>query len=71
MKDGLRALDAGSGEEYLDFLFITSEATQFSSLIRDPKMNEKVFLLLVKAVSRLGRNNSALSPKIVNQEDDH
>ena len=66
MANALRALDTGSAEEYFDSLFVTSEAiVQFSSFIRDPKMDEKVFLVLVKAVSRLGRNNSALIQEFV------
>lgn len=61
MKDALEALKTESPQEYFDSLFDTSEnIVYFSSLVRDPKINERVFLVLVKAVSRLGRNNSAL-----------
>lgn len=61
MKEALNALREMAPEEYFDALFDSSEnIIQLSTIIRDPKLDEKVFLALVKAVSRLGRNNSAL-----------
>lgn len=68
MNEALNALKNESPEEYFDALFDTSEnIIQMSSLIRDPKLDERVFLALVKAVSRLGRNNSALVQEFTNK----
>lgn len=61
MNQALEALKKGSAEEFFDNLFESSEEiVRMSTLIRDPKLDENVFLVLVKTVSRLGRNNSAL-----------
>ena len=61
MKEALDALKRDSAEEFFDGLFEASEDIIYmSSLLREPKMDEDVFLTLVKAVSRLGRNNSVL-----------
>lgn len=68
MQDALGALKDESPEEYFDALFDTSEdIVQMSHLIRDPKLDERVFLVLVKAVSRLGRNNSVLIQDFIDQ----
>lgn len=61
MRDALEALKTDSANEYFDSLFEASEDIIYlSTFLRDPKLEDKVFLTLVKAVSRLGRNNSAL-----------
>jgi hypothetical protein len=68
MEEALSALKDESPEEYFDALFGTSEdIIQMSHLIRDPKIDEKVFIVLVKAVSRLGRNNSMLIQEFIDQ----
>ena len=68
MEDALKALNDELPEEYFDALFDTSDdIVQMSHLIRDPSLNEKVFLVLVKAVSRLGRNNSVLIQDFIDQ----
>lgn len=68
MADAIGALKDESPEEYFDALFDTSEnIVQMSHLLRDPKMDERVFLPLVKAVSRLGRNNSMLIQDFIDQ----
>lgn len=68
MEDATDALKNESPEEFFDALFDTSESIiQMSNLIRDPKLDEKVFLVLVKAVSRLGRNNSTLIQDFIDQ----
>lgn len=61
MKECQDALKADSGEDYFESLFDVSETIiAMSSLVRDPKLDEEVFLVLIKAISRLGRNNTAL-----------
>lgn len=61
MNQALDALKKEVAEEFFDALFESSEdIVRMSYLMRDPKLDENVFLILVKAVSRLGRNNSAL-----------
>lgn len=61
MDEALDALKKDAADEFFDALFEASEnIISLSSFIRDPKLNDKVFLTLVKAVSRLGRNNTAL-----------
>lgn len=61
MDEALAALKRDAADEFFDALFDTSEdIIALSSLVRDPKLPDDVFLTLVKAVSRLGRNNSAL-----------
>ena len=68
MKNALDALKSDSPEDYFDSLFETSEnIIQMSALTRSPKLEERVFLVLVKAVSRLGRNNSALIQEFIDQ----
>lgn len=68
MKDALEGLTNESPADYFDSLFEVSEnIVAMSSLVRDPKLDEKVFLVLVKAVSRLGRNNSALVQEFIDQ----
>ena len=66
METALKALNTESAEEYFDALFETSDSiVQFSSMVRDPALEEEVFLVFVKAVSRLGRNNSGLVQEFV------
>lgn len=61
MNDALNALKRNAADEYFDSLFEASEdIIQLSSVLRDPKLPEDIFLAMVKAVSRMGRNNSAL-----------
>lgn len=61
MKEALEALQRDAADEYFDALFDVSEdIINMSSLLRTPDLNEHVFLTLIKGVSRLGRNNSAL-----------
>lgn len=55
------ALKIEAADQYFDALFDVSEdILHFSSMLRDPKIDENLFMALVKAVSRLGRNNAAL-----------
>lgn len=68
MAEAEEALKNDSPEDYFDSLFDASEKiVAFSSLIRDPELNHKVYLVLVRAVSRLGRNNSALVQEFIDQ----
>jgi hypothetical protein len=68
MADGLSALRDESPEEFFDALFAISEdIVKFSHLTRDPQLDESVFLVLVKAVSRLGRNSSTLIQDFIDQ----
>lgn len=61
MKEALEALDRDAADEFFDSLFDASEdIINMSSLLRTPHLDENVFLTLIKGVSRLGRNNSAL-----------
>lgn len=61
MDEAEDALKRDAADEYFDSLFeASSNIISLSSFIKDPKLDDKVFLTLVKAVSRLGRNNSAL-----------
>lgn len=61
MDEAQDALKRDAVDEYFDSLFeASSNIISLSSFIRDPKLDDKVFLTLVKAVSRLGRNNTAL-----------
>lgn len=61
MKEALDAIDRDSAEEFSVALFDSSEdVINLSSLPRDPKLSGEASLVLVKAVSRLGRNNSNL-----------
>lgn len=61
MNQALDALKREAAGEFFDALFESSEdIVHMASLVRDPKMAEDVFLILVRAVSRLGRNNSSL-----------
>lgn len=61
MKDALDALERDAADEFFDSLFDASEdIINMSSLLRTPQLDEHVFLTLIKGVSRLGRNNSAL-----------
>ena len=68
MADAQNALEEESPEEYFDALFETSEdIIRMSTLIRDPNLDESIFLPLVKAVSRLGRSNSMLIQDFIDQ----
>lgn len=59
MQDGLDALKKNNPDAFFDALFEVSEdIISLSSLVRDPKLEDEVFLTLVKAISRLGRNNA-------------
>lgn len=59
MAEASDALKRDSAEEFFEGLFKLSEdIINLSVLVRDPKMNDEVFLTLVKALSRLGRNNT-------------
>lgn len=61
MKDAQEALERDAAEEFFDALFNASEdIIHMSVLARSPNLDEHVFLVLIKGVSRLGRNNSAL-----------
>lgn len=61
MKEALDALDREAVDEFFNSLFDTSEdIINMSSILRTPQLDEHVFLTLIKGVSRLGRNNSAL-----------
>lgn len=61
MDEAQDALKRDAADEFFDSLFeASSNIISLSSFIRDPKLDDKVFLTLVKAVSRLGRNNTAL-----------
>lgn len=61
MDDALSALKKDKIDEFFDALFNSSEdIVSMSVLLKDPKMEDNVFITIVKAVSRLGRNNSAL-----------
>lgn len=61
MKEASEALAKDSAEEFFDALFSTSEdIINLSVLVRDPKMSDEIFMTLVKAISRLGRNNTIL-----------
>lgn len=61
MKEALDALQRDAADEYFDALFgVSEDIIHMSVLVRTPDLEEHVFLTLIKAVSRLGRNNSAL-----------
>lgn len=61
MKEAIEALKRDAADEFFDALFDSSEdIINLSSILREPKLEDQTFLSLVKAVSRLGRNNSAL-----------
>lgn len=61
MDEALEALKRDAADEYFDALFESSENIVYmSALLRNPKLDDNAFITLVKAVSRLGRNNSAL-----------
>jgi len=61
MKEAVEALKKDAPDEFFDALFDSSEdIIHLSAILRDPKMDDSVFLALVKAVSRLGRNNTLL-----------
>lgn len=70
MQDAIEALKEESPEKYFDALFATSEdIIKISSLIvtKDPAIDDKLLMALVKAVSRLGRNNSSLIQDFIDQ----
>ena len=61
MKEATEALKRDAADEFFDALFDASEdIIRLSSVLREPELDENTFLTLVKAVSRLGRNNAAL-----------
>lgn len=61
MDEALEALKRDAADEFFGALFETTEdIISLSSIIRDPKLDDEVFLTLVKAISRLGRNNQNL-----------
>lgn len=61
MREAADALKRDAADEFFDALFDSSEdIVHLSVFLRDSKLDESVFMVLVKAVSRLGRHNSAL-----------
>lgn len=61
MKDALNSLKTDAADEFFDSLFEASEdIIHLSSLLRDPKIDEKALKPLMKAVTNLGRNNAGL-----------
>lgn len=61
MSDALEALNRDAPDEYFDALFEASEdIINLSGFLRNPQLDDALFLTLIKAVSRLGRNNAAL-----------
>lgn len=61
MADAKKALEKDAADEFFDALFDTSEdIISLSSILREPHLNDETFMVFVKAVSRLGRNNANL-----------
>lgn len=61
MAEAQKGLDRDAADEFFDALFDTSEdIVAMSVILREPNLDEKSFVVFVKAVSRLGRNNAAL-----------
>lgn len=61
MDFALDALDKGRADDYFDALFDTSESIiTLSTMLKNPGLDDDAFFVLVKAISRLGRNNSSL-----------
>lgn len=59
--EALAGIKNESPDDFFESLFNSSEAIiQLSSLARAPKVSDNAFLMLIRAVSRLGRNNAAL-----------
>lgn len=61
MDEAEKALKKDAADEFFDALFDTSEdIISMSSIMREPHLSDEVFLVFVKAISRLGRNNATL-----------
>lgn len=61
MAEAQEALAKDSAESFFDSLFATSEdIISLSAIVREPNLSEETFVVFIKAISRLGRNNAQL-----------